>query len=671
MTETYTFKAEIQQLLDILVHSLYTDREIFLRELVSNASDALNRMQFEQVQNRDVLDPEAELKITITGNEDANTVTISDTGVGMTHDDLVNNIGTIARSGAKAFMEALKDKPDGTPLQDVIGQFGVGFYSVFMVADKVRVVSRSFHPEGEAWAWESDGGESFTIEQVDKETRGTDIIVYLKEDASEYAGAWKLRDIVKRHSDYVSFPIYVPTAQDLADPEPDEDGNIPEKKPLEPVNSQQAIWRKPKSEIEDEDYTNFYRMMTMDFEEPLKRIHMKADLPLQFYALLYIPATNERSPFSPRKEAGLKLYARKILIQDYNKDLLPEYLMQFVQGVVDSEDLPLNVSRETVKADAVISKLRSTLTNKVLSELGRMASKRPDDYLSVFGVHGRWLKQGITVEPGDKEQLLPLLFFPTTRSEDENEMFSLNDYITNMVAGQDEIYYIIGDDYRSAARSPHLDAFKKRGVEVLFFTDPIDPIMVMGLDEFDGKTFRSVDDADIDLSDVGTVEETDEEAVTQDPVPEADFNDVVERFKTILGERVAGVQVGKNLVTSPARLVTTGENTNAANSHMFRVNRLFDREYELPVKTLELNPRHTLLHNISRMLHTDAQASLVNASVEQVFETALLQDGIHPDPASMAERLYALLEAATGSGLTANGEAAPAVEPDSESDADA
>jgi molecular chaperone HtpG len=665
MSETYTFKAEIQQLLDILVHSLYTDREIFLRELVSNASDALNRMQFEQVQNRDVLDPEAELKITITANEDTNTVTVSDTGVGMNRDDLVNNIGTIARSGAKAFMEALKEKPDGTPLQDVIGQFGVGFYSVFMVADKVRVVSRSYEPGESAWAWESDGGESFTIEESDKTERGTDIIVYLKEDASDFAGAWKLRDIVRRHSDYVAFPIYVPTKQDLADPEPDEEGNIPEKAPLEPVNSQQAIWRKAKSEIEDEDYTNFYRMMTMDFQEPLHRVHMKADLPLQFYALLYIPATNERSPFSPRKEPGLKLYARKVLIQDYNKDLLPEYLMQFVQGVVDSEDLPLNVSRETVKADAVIAKLRSTLTNKVLSELGRMASKRPDDYLNIFAVHGRWLKQGVTVEPGDKEQLLPLLFFPTTRSEDENEMFALNDYVGNMVAGQEEIYYIVGDDYRSAARSPHLDAFKKRGVEVLFFTDPIDPIMLMGLDEFDGKKFRSVDDADIDLSDVGTLDESDEETTTQEPVPEADFNDVVERFTAILGERVAGVQVGKNLVTSPARLVNSGDGASAGNSHMFRVNRLFEREFELPIKTLELNPRHPLLHNISRMLHDDAQSGLVDASVEQVFETALLQDGIHPDPASMAERLYALLEAATASGtLPATGAPAPKTDPD-------
>jgi len=583
MAETYTFKAEIQQLLDILVHSLYTDREIFLRELVSNASDALNRMQFEMLQNRDVLDPEAELAITITSNEDAGTLTVSDTGIGMTHDELVNNIGTIARSGAKAFIEALKDKPDGTPMQDVIGQFGVGFYSVFMVADKVRVVSRSYDPDGQAWAWESDGGDAYTVEETDKETRGTDIIVYLKEDAQEFAGTWKLRDIVKRHSDYVAFPIYVPTKEELEGKE-DEDGNVQEPTP---INSQQAIWRRPKSEIEDEDYTSFYRTMTMDFEEPAKRIHMKADIPLQFYALLYIPSTSERPMFSPRKEPGLKLYARKVLIQDYSKDLLPEYLLQFVQGVVDSEDIPLNVSRETVKADAVIAKLRSTLTNKVLSELGRMAAKRPDEYLDIFAVHGRWLKQGITVEPDDKEDLLPLLFFPSTRSEDENEMYSLSDYVNNMAQGQEDIYYILGDDYGSAARSPHLDAFKQRGIEVLFFTDPIDPIMVMGLDEFDGHAFKSADDADIDLSEIGEIQD-DDETESREAVPEADFEDVIERFKSVLGERITGVRVGKNLISSPARLVAGGEGAQAVNSHMFRVNRLFEREYELPVKTLEL-----------------------------------------------------------------------------------
>lgn len=626
MSETYTFKAEIQQLLDILVHSLYTEREIFLRELVSNASDALHRVQFEMLTNHDIFDAESELFIEVKGDEDANTITISDSGIGMTRDDLINNIGTIARSGAKAFMEALKEKPEGTPIQDVIGQFGVGFYSVFMIADKVRVVSRSHHPDGQAWAWESNGGEQFTIEEAERDGRGTDIIITLKPEAQEFTNKWKLQDTIKRHSDYVAFPIYINGDE-------------------EPANSQKAIWRRDKSEITDEDYDGFYQQFTLDFEKPLKRIHMKADSPLQFYALLYIPASHERAMFSPRKEAGLKLYARKVLIQEYNKDLLPEYLMQFVQGVVDSEDLPLNVSRETVRADAIMSKLRKTLTNKVLSELARMASKRKEDYLPIFEAHGRWLKQGVAIVPEDRDELLPLLMFPSTRSSTADELFTLADYVANKAVGQEEIYYILGDDYASAARSPHLDAFKQRGIEVLFFTDTVDPIMIMGLQAFDGHTFRSVDDAEIDLSNVGTLKE---EATPDLPeaLPEDDFESVVKRFEQVLGERVKGVKVGKNLVSSPARLVA---DNSATNNHMFRVNRLFDRDYELPVKTLELNPRHPLLHNMSRMVSNPQQSALVNAVVEQVFETALLQDGIHPDPASMADRLYMLLQAATGS----------------------
>jgi molecular chaperone HtpG len=337
-----------------------------------------------------------------------------------------------------------------------------------------------------------------------------------------------------------------------------------------------------------------------------------------------------------------------VMIQEFNKDLLPEYLLQFVQGVVDSEDIPLNVSRETLKADALIQKLRKTLTGKVLSELKRMAVKRPDEYLEIYDVHGRWLKQGVAVEPSDKEDLLPLLFFPTTRSGDGDEMYSLADYVANMAENQEDIYYIIGDDYTSTARSPHLDAFKRRGIEVLFFTDPVDPIMVMGLDEFDGHKFRSVDDAEIDLSEIGALNE--DESTTEDireALPEADFNTVIARFQTILGDRVKGVQVGKNLVSSPARLVADGGAGN--NAHMFRVNRLFDRDFELPVKTLELNPRHPLLHNLNGMVADPSQEALVNTVVEQVFETALLQDGIHPDPASMADRMYMILQAATGS----------------------
>lgn len=626
--EQHAFKAEIQQLLNILIHSLYTDREIFLRELVSNASDALNRVQFEQLTNQNVRDPDAELYIEIQPDEDLGTLTISDTGIGMTHDDLVNNLGTIAHSGAKSFVEALKEKQvEGATAQELIGQFGVGFYSVFMVADRVRVVTRSANPDEPAWAWESTGADSYRIEPTEKETRGTDVIITLKDDAKEYLQTWTLQQIVRRHSDYVAFPIYVGDSE-------------------EAVNKQTAIWRQDPKEVTDEQYNDFYKMLTFDFEDPIQRIYMRADVPFQFYALLFVPASAERSVLSQRREAGLKLYARKVLIQEYTTDLLPEYLA-FVQGVVDSEDLPLNVNRESVQANRVMANLKKTLTTKVLNEFKRLAKNKPEDYHRLFEQFGRALKQGLVVAPADREELEPLLLFPSSKSQDENEWTTLADYVSRMVNNQTDIYYVLGEDFASASRSPHLDSFRQRGIEVLYFTDPIDPVMLMGLDEFDGHKLRSADEADIDLSNVGEAqEETQDEPISQD-----DFRAVRQRFADVLGERVVEVRESKNLVGSPARLVSKDSNPQR---NMFRINRLMDRDYELPVKILELNPRHPLLRNLSGMIAQAPGNPLIDQVAEQVFEIALLQDGIHPDPAAMAGRLYTLMQAATGGAAVAH-----------------
>ncbi len=624
MAETFTFQAEIQQLLDILVHSLYTEREIFLRELISNASDALSRAQYEALTNRDMLDADAELAIEIKPDEAAGTLTISDTGIGMTRDDLTNNLGIIARSGAKAFLQAVAEAKSSSA-QDIIGQFGVGFYSVFMVADKVRVVSRSHKPDESAFAWESQGGATYTIEPAEREVRGTDIILYLKEDAKDFLSSWKLKDIIRRHSDYIAFPIYVGEDE-------------------EPTNKQTAIWRQEPKEVTDEQYDDFYKMLTLDFEKPQHRIHMRADVPLQFYALLYIPGSPEFNILSPRKESGLKLYARKVLIQEYSKDLLPEYL-QFVQGVVDSEDLPLNVSRESVQANKVMANLKKTLTSKVLSDLKRLAQKNREEYLKIYAQFGRYIKQGVAVSPADRTDIEPLLFFATTHSATPDEVFSLDEYTARLVEGQEDIYYILGDDYHSAARSPHLDAFRERGIEVLFLTDPVDNVMLMGLTDYRSHKLRNVDEADIDLSSIGTQPE---EKPEQETLPEATFETVRERFAGVLGERVRGVREGKNLTASPARLVSEEA---GAGRNMFRINRLLDKEYELPVKILELNPRHPLLHNLGGMVAGTPDNPLIDLVVEQVFETALLQDGIHPDPAAMAGRLTLLMQAATGTKL--------------------
>jgi HSP90 family molecular chaperone len=622
--ESYQFQAEIKQLLNILVHSLYTDREIFLRELISNASDALNRAQFEALTNPNMLDASAELYIEVKADEAAGTLTVSDSGIGMTRDDLVNNLGVIARSGAKAFVEALKaNQSNSGAAQNVIGQFGVGFYSVFMVADRVRVVSRSHHIDDRAYAWSSDGGESFTIEPAERDSRGTDVILHLKEDAKEFLQTYRLKEIVKRHSDYIAFPIYVGGEET-------------------PTNRQLAIWRQDPKELTDEQYDEFYRLYTLDFEKPLHHLHLRIDSPIQFYALLYIPASLERGVLSLRKQPGLKLYARKVLIQEYNTDLLPDYL-QFIQGVVDSEDLPLSVSRESVQATRLMATLKKTITGRVLNELKRLAKSKPDAYKPIYKTYARFLKQGLTISPADRADIEPLLYFASTRSQSPDDWVSLSEYVDRRALNQEDIYYVIADDFTSAARSPHLEAFRQRDIEVLYLTDPVDPIMLMGLPEFDGHALRSVDEAKIDLSGIGR-QPQDQPAAEQ--LPEAAFESVRARFAAVLGERVAGVRESKTLMTSPARLVS---DESGAARQMYRLNRLLDREVELPVKTLELNPRHPLIHNLNRLIESDADSELTNAVIEQIFETALLQEGLHPDPASMADRLVLLMQAATRS----------------------
>jgi molecular chaperone HtpG len=616
MARQYKFKAEIQQLLDILIHSLYTNRDIFLRELVSNASDALNRLQFEQLTQHNIADADAALYIEITPDEAAGTLTISDTGAGMTREELVQNLGVIAHSGAKAFIEALQERQQGQPT-DIIGQFGVGFYSAFMVADRIRVVSKSWQPDEPAHAWESTGGETFSIEPTTRETRGTDIILHLKEDAKEYLQTWKLRDIVRQHSNFVAFPIHI------GDDE-------------QPANEQTAIWRQESKNISDEQYNEFYRMLTLDFAPPAHRIHMRADVPLQFYALLYVPAKSDR--LLMRQEAGLKLFARKVLIEERTTDLLPEYL-QFVVGVVDSEDLPLAVSRENIQSTRVIANLKKTLTNKVLSELKRLYKSNADTYREIFGEFGRLLKQGVTTHPQDAADLTPILLFRSSKTEG-NTMTTLGEYVERMVEGQNEIYYVLANDENAASQSPHLDAFNQRGIEVLYLVDVVDPVMLMGISEFQGHALRNVDESGIDLSAIPPLHD----APPQEALAEDTFAVLRGRFAERLGDKVQGVRGSSTLVASTARLVS---DESGAQRNMFRINRLFDREYTLPVKTLELNTAHPLMHNLSRMVTEQPDSPLIDLVIDQVFETALLQEGIHPDPSSMAARLTDIMKAAT------------------------
>jgi molecular chaperone HtpG len=612
----YRFKAETRQLLDILIHSLYTEREIFLRELISNASDALTRIDFEMLTNRDVLNPDAELAIHITVDPEEKVLTISDTGIGMTRDELITNLGTIAQSGAQEFLnaaqESKKDETGQVNLSDLIGQFGVGFYSSFMVAEWVRVVSRSYQPEAQAAGWYCTGDDTFTIEPAQKETRGTDVIIKFKEDASEFANEHSLREIVRRHSDFIPFPIYIG------------DGD-------EQVNRQTAIWRQSPREVKEEDYNDFYKQLTLDYVPPLAHAHLMVDAPVQMYALLYIPSKAERGMFSLRREDGLKLFARKVLIQEYNKDLLPEYL-GFVQGVVDSEDLPLNVSRESVQSNLVMASLKKLITSKVLDTLTEMAENEEEKYEQFWVGYDRYIKQGVAMEGSDPEALYGLLRFHTTTKPDV--WTSLDAYIERMKPDQEDIFYIMGDDEGSLMYSPHLDVSRHYDYEVLLMADPVDAFMLTRLHEYKDHKIINVASADLRLPEEDGEEDVDGEKEASDNAH------ILERFKSQLGERVTDVRMTERLSDSPARLV---DPEGALNQEMQRVYRLMNQDFAAPKKVLELNPRHTIIKRLNELPDDDVRSPMI---IDQIYEDALLIEGLHPDPASMIRRIQELMESA-------------------------
>ncbi|MBA3532476.1 MAG: molecular chaperone HtpG [Ardenticatenales bacterium] len=617
--QSYEFRAEIQQLLHILVHSLYTEQEIFLRELISNASDALNRFQFEMLtrQADEIVDPEAELAIRVTTDEEGRTLTISDSGIGLTREEMIENLGTIARSGAATFLRALQEKPAAA--SEIIGQFGVGFYAVFMVADRVEVISRSFRPDAEPVRWISTGGNEYEIAPAEKESRGTDIIVHLKEEAAEFARPWRAENIIKKHSNFVAFPVYLNDKQ---------------------ANERTALWRQTPRTVTEEEYQGFYKQLTMDFEPPLLHVHLSAEVPNDLHAILFIPPKRERGILRMGQEEGLKLYSRKVLIQERTKELLPAYF-RFVEGVVDSEDLPLNISRETVQSNRIMAQLKRALTDKLHKELERLAEEKPESYEQFWEQFGPFLKEGIATDFGARTELASLLRFHSSALEDEG-VTSLKAAKERMAEGQEAIYYVLGEDLRSVRRSPHLDSFRARTMEVLFLVDPIDSFMISNLREFDGTPIRNVDDPEMELPPLPDEEERQVEAA-----PEETFHALLERAKAVLGERVTDVRESKRLTDSPVRLAVTDE---SFNPEMDRVRRMMREQqpYAVPKRALELNRSHPLIRNLATLAES-SQASgevspLLDAGIEQLYESALLLEGLHPNPAEMVPRIQQLLE---------------------------
>ena len=606
------FKAETRQLLDILIHSLYSEQEVFLRELVSNASDALTRLNFEMLTNRDILDPNAELGIWITANEEARTITLTDTGIGMTAAELAENLGTIAHSGARAFLEAARANQSNP--SDIIGQFGVGFYSAFMVAQSIQVVSRSYRPDAQAAAWFSSGNDTYTIEAAEKIDRGTQITIHLKEDAAEFADEDRLRTIIKKHSDFVPFPIYVGENKEQA-------------------NEQTAIWRMLAREVTKEKADEFYRQLTLDMNPPLVYTQINADAPVQLYAMLFLPSSPEKPMFAIRKEDGLKLYARKVLIQEYSRDLLPEYF-RFIQGVVDSEDIPLNVSREMVQSSRLMAQLRRLLTNKVLDLLKDLAANKPDDYATFWKGFGRFIKEGVATDREAVDQLSPLLRFPTLNNP--TGLTSLDAYIEALKPEQKKIYYLLGEDERAAARSPHLDLFRHQGVDVLLMVDPLDSFDLLTLSHYKEYTLVNAAQEKPEATPAENTPDPDK----PEPISGDTLDHLLERIRASLGEKIKDVRTTDRLLDSPARLVDV---EGAPNQELQRVYKMLKQDFEAPQKILEINPSHPLVSRLGSLTSEDPRSTLV---IEQLYENALLVEGLHPDPASMVARIQELMRAA-------------------------
>ena len=615
--EQHEFRAEIQQLLNILVHSLYTEREIFLRELLSNATDALHRVQFEMLTDRDVFEPEAELAIHLSIDDDAKTVTVSDTGIGMTEQELIEHLGTIAQSGAAAFVRRVQELDEGQrPPVEMIGQFGVGFYSSFMVADQVRVVSRSYQPDAEACEWVSDGSASFQVGPAERTGRGTSVIVRLKQDAEEFLHEWRLEEVIKTHSDFVPFPIY------LGD---------------RIVNRQKPLWRQSPQETSEAQYTEFYRHLTRDVEPPLISTHMVADVPVDIRSILYVPARRDRMLLSLSGDYGLRLYAKGVMIQERNKDLLPNYL-RFVEGVIESEDLPLNVSRETVQRNPAARRIQKALVGKLVRELADLADSDPDRYATFWDQFGVFIKEGVATDFAGRDDLLPLLrFYSSRRAGAEGGLVSLQQYVDGMAENQPAIYYLASEELDSARRSPHLDYFRANDLDVLLLVEPVDSLLTMSLTEYDDKPLQSIDDASLELP------EQPQEPEPETVEGEGDLSPLVARMMQVLGETTSEVRESRVLRDSPCRLVSP---VGTPGSDVLRMRRMLNEESQPSPRIFEINRHHPLIRNLVAALASQPDDPAIDAAIEQLYENQLLLEGLHPNPATMVDRIHLLIEAA-------------------------
>jgi len=607
-TKDYQFKAEMKQLLDILVHSLYTNKDVFLRELISNSSDALNKARFAKLTNSQILDFDAELRIDINVDNEKGVFEITDTGIGMNEDDLINNLGTIASSGTSKFIESLKQNDKKIDGQSMIGRFGVGFYSVFMVTDEVVIETLAADTGSKALKWVSKGADGFSISESDKKTRGTSIRFTLKEDEKEFASDWKIKSIINTYSAFIDYPIYINGEQ---------------------ANNQKAIWHRSKDELKDEELTEFYKFISHDYDNPLSDIWLNIEGNINFKSILFIPKKAPANLFSQDFETNLHLYTSNVFISSSTKELLPEYL-KFMKGVVDTEDLPLNVSREVTQNSPVVSKIRDILTSRVLKHLENMSKDSPEDYKTFFVEFGSMFKTGINSEFKHRDKILDLLRFRTTRSD--NEWVSFDTYIDNIQGDKKEIYYVTAGSYESAKNHPHLEAFKKKDIEVLLLGDPIDPFVIPGINKYKDYDLKSIENVELESDSENSEEQADK-------APDS----VIEIFKEVLGDKVEDVKISTKLVDSPVALA----GSDGMDSQMEKMMRMMDKDFKLPKKVLEINPSHLLIKNIHRMYLAGNNKSEIENNINHIFDSALLTEGYLENPYSYVRRMYDLMAEAT------------------------
>jgi molecular chaperone HtpG len=610
--EEFEYRAEMKQLLHLIVHSLYTHPEVFLRELISNASDALNKIRFEMLTNKEVLSPDEKLRIKIDLDEKENTFSIEDTGIGMTKEELIEKIGTVASSGTLEFLKQMQEKQSKIDA-NLIGQFGVGFYSVFMVTDQITIETRHADLGSKGYRWISTGEDKFSIEEIDKETRGTIINFKLKTDAKEFKEEWKVKNIIKKYSNFVDFPIYVGK---------------------EEVNRVGALWHRKKEEIKEDELKEFYKFITNDFNPPLTHLHLDIEGVVNFKALIFIPDHAPLPHMQFEDEKSLQLYSSKIFITDDFKELLPDYL-RFLKGLVDTEDLPLNVSREVTQSSPAVAKIRQTLTSKLLSFLSTWSKSEPAKFEKFYKNLGFIFKRGVSSDFKNKDKIVDLLRFESSMLE-ENTMTTLKDYVSRMKEDQKEIYYLAGENRVMIKQNPNLEYFKKNKIETLLLTDPMDILVVPQIGEYDKKTIKSIDKADINL-----IEDAQQK---KEALNEKLSSSLVSVFKETLGDKVEEVVVSKRLVDSPVTLVVGKEGLDI---QMEKMMKMMNKDYSGQKKILEINTNHPIIKNLSTLNLKDSKDPMLRNSIMQLYESALLLEGNLNSPTDFVNRMFQIMEKAT------------------------